>query len=82
MVRCKAIGCTLGGAAMTRTIHINIQTMDKAQVAEIKALAEADTAGPEIKKLAQAVVELNQSVRDLRRVLRTIANSGALHVTK
>lgn len=67
---------------MQRTIHITVHTMDQFQVSEIKALAESDTASPETKKLAQAVVDLNQSVHDLMAVLRTITESGALHVKK
>jgi hypothetical protein len=67
---------------MTRTIHITVHKMDQLQVAEIKALTESDAAAPDTKKLAQAIIDLNQSVHDLLKVLQTIAESGALHVKK
>ena len=67
---------------MQQHIHVTIHMMDQLQVSEMKALAESDTASAETKKLAQAVVDLNRSVHDITSVLRTIAESGALHVKK
>jgi hypothetical protein len=67
---------------MKHTLHVHVHLMDQLQLAEIKAVAESDTATADTKKLAKAVLELSQSVHDLTAVLRTIAESGALRVTE
>ena len=67
---------------MSRTIHVTVHALDPSLAEEVRTLADSSSAPEETKTLAKAVLELNRSVHDLREVIRTIAESGALHVKR
>ena len=67
---------------MARTIHVTVHSLDPSLVEEVRTIADSSSAPEETKTLAKAVLELNRSVHDLREVIRTIAESGALHVKR
>jgi hypothetical protein len=67
---------------MSRTIHVTVHALDPSLAEEVRTIADSGSAPEETKALAKAVLELNRSVHDLREVIRTIAESGALHVKR
>ena len=67
---------------MSRTIHVTVHSLDPSLIEEVRTTADSGSAPGETKTLAKAVLELNRSVHDLREVIRTIAESGALHVKR
>jgi hypothetical protein len=67
---------------MSRTIHVTVHSLDPSLAEQVRTIADSGSAPEETKTLAKAVLELNRSVHDLREVIRTIAESGALHVKR